>query len=108
MSVLYAVAGGSHSLCLTDCGSVWSWGACRHGQLGLGDITFATAAGWESGVPWPCLVETLNDIDEPVVTMAAGGHHTLFVTAGGRVRCKPLTTLHSVVSTWFHGTWSYA
>ena len=85
MSVLYAVAGGSHSLCLTDCGSVWSWGACRHGQLGLGDVTFATAAGWESGVPWPCLVETLNDLDEPVVTMAAGGHHTLFVTAGGQL-----------------------
>lgn len=85
MSVLYAVAGGSHSLCLTDCGSVWSWGACRHGQLGLGDITFATAAGWESGVPWPCLLETLNDLDEPVVTMAAGGHHTLFVTAGGQL-----------------------
>ena len=85
MSVMYAVAGGSHSLCLTDCGSVWSWGACRHGQLGLGDITFATAAGWESGVPWPCLVETLNDLDEPVVTMAAGGHHTLFVTAGGQL-----------------------
>lgn len=85
MSVLYAVAGGSHSLCLTDCGSVWSWGACRYGQLGLGDITFATAAGWESGVPWPCLVETLNDLDEPIVTMAAGGHHTLFVTAGGQL-----------------------
>lgn len=85
MSVLYAVAGGSHSLCLTDCGSVWSWGAHRRGQLGLGDVAFATAAGWESGVPWPCLVESLNDLDEPVVTMAAGGHHTLFVTAGGQL-----------------------
>ncbi|EEH52718.1 uncharacterized protein MICPUCDRAFT_42406 [Micromonas pusilla CCMP1545] len=83
MSVLYAVAGGSHSLCLTDCGSVWSWGACKHGQLGLGDVAFATAAGWDAGVPWPCLVETLNDLDEPIVAMAAGGHHTMFVTAGG-------------------------
>ena len=26
MRVVTAVAGGSHSLCLTDCGSVWSWG----------------------------------------------------------------------------------
>ena len=85
MRVVTAVAGGSHSLCLTDCGSVWSWGACRHGQLGLGDVTFAASAGWETGVPWPCLVEALQDLDEPIVTMAAGGHHTLFVTAGGQL-----------------------
>ena len=85
MRVTHAVAGGAHSLCLTECGSVWSWGACRHGQLGLGDVAFATAAGWETGVPWPCLVESLQDLDEPVVTLAAGGHHTLFVTAGGQL-----------------------
>ncbi len=85
MRVLHAAAGGSHSLCLTDCGSVWSWGACKHGQLGLGDVAFASAAGWESGVPWPCLVETLNDLDEPVVSISAGGSHTLFVTAGGQL-----------------------
>ena len=85
MRVTHAVAGGAHSLCLTECGSVWSWGACRHGQLGLGDVAFATAAGWETGVPWPCLVESLQDIDEPVVTLSAGGHHTLFVTAGGQL-----------------------
>ena len=65
MNVTRAVAGGSHTVCLTDCGSVWSWGACRYGQLGLGDVAFATAAGWESGVPWPCLAEHLNDLDEP-------------------------------------------
>ena len=63
MRVTHAVAGGAHSLCLTECGSVWSWGACRHGQLGLGDVAFATAAGWETGVPWPCLVESLQDLD---------------------------------------------
>ena len=85
MNVTRAVAGGSHTVCLTDCGSVWSWGACRHGQLGLGDVAFATAAGWDSGVPWPCLVEHLNDIDEPITSLAAGGHHTLFVTAGGQL-----------------------
>ena len=85
MNVTRAVAGGSHTVCLTDCGSVWSWGACRYGQLGLGDVAFATAAGWESGVPWPCLVEHLNDLDEPVTSLAAGGHHTLFVTAGGQL-----------------------
>ena len=85
MNVTQAVAGGSHTVCLTDCGSVWSWGACRYGQLGLGDVAFATAAGWESGVPWPCLVEHLNDLDEPVTSLAAGGHHTLFVTAGGQL-----------------------
>ena len=85
MRVTHAVAGGAHSVCLTEDGLVWSWGACRHGQLGLGDVAFAVAAGWETGVPWPCLVESLQDIDEPVVTLAAGGHHTLLVTAGGQL-----------------------
>jgi len=85
MRAVTAAAGGSHSLCLTDCGSVWSWGACAHGQLGLGNVGFATAAGWETGVPWPCLVESLQELDEPVVTVSAGGSHTLFVTAGGQL-----------------------
>lgn len=51
----------------------------------MGDVAFAASAGWETGVPWPCLVEALTELDEPVVTMAAGGHHTLFVTAGGQL-----------------------
>lgn len=85
MQVLFAVAGGSHSLCLTEGGSVWSWGDCRFGQLGLGDVSFVVSAGWDSGVPWPCLVESLTDLDEPVVHMAAGRHHTLFITASGKL-----------------------
>ena len=85
MQVVSAVAGGAHSICITSDGNVWSWGDCGFGQLGLGDLTFASAAGWTSGIPWPCLVESLNDMDEPITNMAAGGSHSLFVTSGGRM-----------------------
>ncbi|ABO94317.1 predicted protein, partial [Ostreococcus lucimarinus CCE9901] len=85
MRVVSAVAGGAHSICITSDGNVWSWGDCRYGQLGLGDLTFAAAAGWNNGVPWPCLVESLNDMDEPVASMSAGGAHSIFVTTGGRM-----------------------
>jgi len=85
MPVVSAVCGGSHSICITSDGNVWAWGDCRYGQLGLGDLTFAAAAGWNNGVPWPCLVESLNDMDEPVASIAAGGAHSIFVTAGGRM-----------------------
>ena len=85
MRVVSAVAGGSHSMCITANGSVWAWGNCRYGQLGLGDLSFAAAAGWFQGVPWPCLVEALNEKAEPVVQMAAGGYHSMFVTSGGRL-----------------------
>ena len=86
MRVTHAVAGGA-ARCASPSAAGVVHGAIprRHGQLGLGDVAFATAAGWETGVPWPCLVETLQDLDEPVVTLAAGGHHTLFVTAGGQL-----------------------
>ena len=53
MQVVSAVAGGAHSICITSDGNVWSWGDCGFGQLGLGDLTFASAAGWTSGIPWP-------------------------------------------------------
>lgn len=85
MHVVSAVCGGSHSVCITSDGNVWAWGDCRYGQLGLGDLTFAAAAGWNNGVPWPCLVESLNDMDEPVASVSAGGAHSIFVTAGGRM-----------------------
>jgi len=85
MTVVNAVAGGSHSMCITSDGHVWAWGDCKYGQLGLGNLAFANTAGWTAGIPWPCLVESLNDMDEPVVQMAAGGAHSLFVTTGGRL-----------------------
>ena len=85
MRVVSAVAGGSHSICITSNGGVWAWGNCRYGQLGLGDLSFAAAAGWFQGVPWPCLVETFVDLPEPIVHMAAGGYHSMFVTGGGRM-----------------------
>ena len=78
MNVTRAVAGGSHTVCLTDRGSVWSWGACRYGQLGprRRRVRHRRRLGIGSSLALPR--GALNDLDEPVTSLAAGGHHTLF------------------------------
>jgi len=95
MHVTKVAAGGQHSVCITDDGRVWSWGDCTKGQLGLGDLRFATSAGWHTGVPWPCLVESLCeenlssfdllDGKDSVVQVSCGKMHTMFVTQSGKL-----------------------
>ncbi len=87
MHVIAAAAGGAHSLALTVDGAVWSWGDARSGQLGQGGVAVAQAlAGWDAGVPLPTRV-TLPAwcATDPVVHVAAGGHHSLLRTASGRL-----------------------
>ena len=67
----------------------------RKGQLGLGDLRFATSAGWHTGVPWPCLVESLCeenlssfdllDGKDSVSKVSCGKEHTMFLTQSGRL-----------------------
>jgi E3 ubiquitin-protein ligase HERC3 len=95
MRVINIAAGGQHSVCVTDDGRVWSWGDCRKGQLGLGDLRFAVSAGWHTGVPWPCLVESLceenlasNDVlngSDSVTKVSCGKEHTMFLTQSGKL-----------------------
>ena len=95
MHVTKIAAGGQHSVCITDDGRVWAWGDCTKGQLGLGDLRFATSAGWHDGVPWPCLVESLCeenlssfdvlDGKDSVVQVSCGKMHTMFVTQSGKL-----------------------
>ncbi len=95
MHVINVAAGGQHSVCITDDGRVWSWGDFRKGQLGLGDLRFATSAGWHTGVPWPCLVESLCeenlssfdllDGKDSVSKVSCGKEHTMFLTQSGRL-----------------------
>ena len=85
--VVAAAAGAAHSLALTACGGVWSWGDARAGQLGQGAAVAAHAAhGWDAGVPLPAPVPLPAWCTaDPVVALAAGGHHTLLRTASGRL-----------------------
>ena len=66
--------GGYHSLALTASGAVWSWGAGRAGRLGHGD----EQSQWQ-----PKKVEALAG--QRVLTLSAGGAHSLAATADGTV-----------------------
>jgi hypothetical protein len=70
--------GSRHSLCVLTNGSLFSWGLCDDGRLGLPpEFTNAQAHAIE-----PALVP-LNG--ESVKSCAAGGHHSLICTVTGRV-----------------------
>jgi len=66
--------GGYHSLALTAGGAVWSWGSGRAGRLGHGD----EQSQWQ-----PKKVEALAG--QHVLTLSAGGAHSLAATADGTV-----------------------
>ena len=67
-------AGTAHSLAVASDGSVWSWGFNASGQLGTGTTTDASTP---QQVAMPA--------GTPVATVAAGGSHSLALTASGRV-----------------------
>jgi len=85
--VTQAAAGGAHSLALTAAGEVWSWGEARSGQLGQGaEVMQLAAGGWEAGVPQPArMVLPASALLDPIADVAAGGHHSVLRTVGGRL-----------------------
>ena len=72
--VVAASAGRGHSLAITADGAVWSWGLGYGGKLGHGDRRHQLL---------PKTVEALAG--QRVVAMAAGGSHSLAITADGAV-----------------------
>ena len=72
--VVAIVAGTSHSLGLTDDGTVFSFGRGEYGKLGHGS---------DKDQPTPNKVTALSG--KRVVAIAAGGDHSLVQTAGGAV-----------------------
>jgi E3 ubiquitin-protein ligase HERC3 len=85
VTVVSAAAVFSHSLALTTAGEVWSFGTARDGRLGQGPEVVAAVA-WEPGAPVPARM-LLPDwcAADPVVDVAAGGHHSLLRTNSGRL-----------------------
>jgi alpha-tubulin suppressor-like RCC1 family protein len=69
-------AGGFHTLALTGAGHVYSWGYGGTGRLGHGDRANRALPEW---------VESLRHTN--VTQVAAGGAHSLALTAAGDVLC---------------------
>ena len=73
--VLQVVAGGLHTVCVTEDGSVFAFGCNEEGQLGVGDTENRLA---------PTLLRGELE-NKSVLQVAAGFQHTVFVTADGLV-----------------------
>lgn len=72
MTVTQLTCGHNHSIVVTNQSTVYAWGCNERGQLGLGDTKLRSR---------PVRVDRLWGI--PVVTVAAGGEHSLAVTTNG-------------------------
>lgn len=69
--VITAVACGfGHTLALADSGVAWSWGKGEHGQLGLGDVSFAASP------------QRIEGFDSPVSSFSCNRYHCIAVTTG--------------------------
>ena len=73
--VLHVAAGSDHTMCVTQDGLVFAVGHNAEGQLGVGDTE-------DRLVPTLLRGELAN---KPVLQVAAGTKHTMFVTADGLV-----------------------
>ena len=73
-TVVAIAAGRVHSMALTACGRVLTWGCSEHGQLGH------QCRPWEK-LPWPKVVRGLKS----VTRVSAGANHSLVTTSDGRV-----------------------
>ena len=73
--VLQAAAGAVHTVCVADDGSVFAFGFNVTGQLGVGH---------RENRLLPTLLRGELE-NKPVLQVAAGGAHTIFVTAAGLV-----------------------
>lgn len=72
--IALVAAGEAHSVAVSASGDVWTWGKGRSGQLGLLDLQDRLA---------PSQVDLAHAAASPCVLVAAGGHHTVAVTADG-------------------------
>lgn len=73
--------GGSHACATLDNGTVRCWGQGDSGQLGLGNTNNV------GDDEFPFDVITVNNLDDGVLGMAAGGSHSCALVGAGAVRC---------------------
>ena len=77
--VTQVAAGGNHSLAVTASGQLYAFGYNEYGQLGS-----ATNSGTGNPNPTPTLVSLPGEVGR-VTQVAAGGDHSLAVTASGQL-----------------------
>lgn len=74
--VVDIAAGLAHSISLSEDGTLYSWGYNRYGQLGYPNVP---------SLDYPPFVSRPREItfEQKVTSIAAGGHHSMFITVSG-------------------------
>ena len=76
-------AGYQHSLAVKSDGTVWSWGACYYGELGIG---LPSPAPNQPPMPFVGSLTPVQAIGvSDAISVAAGAHHSLALTSNGEV-----------------------
>jgi len=75
--IVMASAGALHSGCVTSTGSLWMWGDCIHGQLGIPQEHMLLAT--TQPVPQQVFAQS------PVLMVACGNNHTILLTRAKHV-----------------------
>ena len=98
--VVSVACGEAHSLCVTNRGDLYSWGACSCGQLGIGDQNDLPRD--QEGYPYqpnPALV-TVGFEGRSVLRVACGGVHNLAITESSS---SLATSISSLLSSEYEG-----
>ena len=82
--IIQLCCGGTHTLALSDQGSVYAWGRADSGQLGIGKTWLESADPSSIALETPQKIEAAFD-GEKVVQVACGAFHSAAVTASGNV-----------------------
>ncbi|KII94912.1 hypothetical protein PLICRDRAFT_99133 [Plicaturopsis crispa FD-325 SS-3] len=78
-------AGNYHSFAVDDQGDVWAWGLNSQGQLGTG---LSSTTTMDAEVQTPKKVKGLSQLEldgDKIVQISGGEHHTVFLSAAGKV-----------------------
>uniref|UniRef100_A0A1A9WLI1 HECT domain-containing protein n=1 Tax=Glossina brevipalpis TaxID=37001 RepID=A0A1A9WLI1_9MUSC len=76
-TVVQIACGNNHSLALTNCGELYSWGSNIYGQIGVssgGEVVYSCS---------PLLITSLQGI--PIAFVACGGNHSFVISKSGAV-----------------------
>lgn len=82
-TVVHLACGSSHTVAVTDLGSLASWGLSEFGQLGLSDSRPHSGGGGFSEVLQPRIVKGSKELR--FTRVACGANHTLALTGSGEV-----------------------
>ncbi|XP_037933955.1 probable E3 ubiquitin-protein ligase HERC4 isoform X2 [Teleopsis dalmanni] len=75
--IIQIACGNNHTLCLTSCGELYSWGSNAFGQLGVAPSNVKKQSNS------PQLVTTIQGI--PIAYIACGGNHSFIISKSGAV-----------------------